>query len=321
VTPRGAAVAERPAIAPTGEQIELVAGDQRVVVVEVGGGIRSYAVGSEELLDGYGPDEMALSGRGQVLIPWPNRLRGGTYEFDGRRHQVPLNEPDLGNAIHGLVRWVAWSIAEREPHRVVTQYTLHPQPGYPFSLDVRIEYVLSGDGLVIRTTATNTGAEACPFGCGAHPWLRAMPGTDDRATLRIPADIVLRVDERGIPIGEVPVAGTDLDFRVSRPIGSTRIDHAFTELARDDDGMARVTFRGQTGRLITVWFDVGYPFVQLSSGDVLPDVDRHSLAIEPMTCPPNAFQTGAALIRLEPGDSFTGTWGITPENATRGGRT
>ena len=315
----GTAVSARRPLAPTGEQIELVSGDQRVVVVEVGGGIRSYTIGDEELLDAYGPDEMAASGRGQVLIPWPNRLSGGTYEFDGQRHQVPLNEPELGNAIHGLVRWDAWSIAEREPQRVVMQHTLHPRPGYPFSLAVRIEYTLSGDGLAVRTTATNMGARACPFGSGAHPWLLAMPGTDDRATLRIPANVVLRVDERGIPTGEIPVAGTELDFRVPRPIGTTRIDHAFVDLARDDDGLARVTFRGQRGRLITVWFDASYPVVQLSSGDVLPDVDRHSLAIEPMTCPPNAFQTGEALVRLEPGDAFTGTWGITPTIEIRGG--
>ena len=194
MTPSTAVTARRP-LAPTGEQIELEFGDQRVVIVEVGGGIRSYAIGGEDLLDAYGPDEMAASGRGQVLIPWPNRIRAGTYEFDGQRHQLPLNEPELGNAIHGLVRWDAWSAAERERHRVAMEHTLHPRPGYPFTIAVRIEYTLSTDGLTVRTTATNVGASACPLGSGAHPWLLAMPGTDDRATLRIPANVVLRVDE------------------------------------------------------------------------------------------------------------------------------
>ena len=91
-------------IAPSGEQFEIAAGDQQAVVVEVGGGLRSYSAGGRKLVDGYGADEMSSSGRGQVLIPWPNRLQDGSYEFDGRRHQLPLNEPQHHNASHGLVR-------------------------------------------------------------------------------------------------------------------------------------------------------------------------------------------------------------------------
>ena len=123
-------------IVPSGEQITIAAGDQRAVVVEVGGGLRSYSAGGRVLVDGYGLDEMSSSGRGQVLIPWPNRLQDGSYEFDGQRHQLPLNEPERHNAIHGLVRWAAWTAAEREPHRAVMKYVLYPQPGYPFSLGI-----------------------------------------------------------------------------------------------------------------------------------------------------------------------------------------
>ena len=62
---------------PSGKQFELAHGDQRAVVVEVGGGLRSYSAGGRELLDGYGADEMCASGRGQVLLPWPNRIEDG----------------------------------------------------------------------------------------------------------------------------------------------------------------------------------------------------------------------------------------------------
>ena len=96
-------------IAPSGEQITIAAGDQQAVIVEVGGGLRSYSAGGRQLIDGYNADEMSSSGRGQVLIPWPNRLQDGSYEFDKRHHQLPLNEPERRNAIHGLVRWVAWT--------------------------------------------------------------------------------------------------------------------------------------------------------------------------------------------------------------------
>ena len=168
---RGWPDARRAVIAPSGEQIEIAAGDQQAVVVEVGGGLRSYSAGGRELVDGYGADEMSSSGRGQVLIPWPNRLQDGSYEFDGRRHQLPLNEPQHHNAIHGLVRWSAWTASAREPHRVVMEHILFPQPGYPFALRLGIEYALSDRGLRVRTTATNVGTDPCPYGSGAHPYL------------------------------------------------------------------------------------------------------------------------------------------------------
>src|SRR6202007_127576 len=123
-------------IAPSGDQIEIAHGDQRGVVVEVGAGLREYTVDGRNVLDGYGADEMSSSGRGQVLIPWPNRIQDGSYEFDGRRHQLPLNEPEHLTAIHRLVRWAAWTAAEHEPHRVVMEHVLYPQPGYPFSLGI-----------------------------------------------------------------------------------------------------------------------------------------------------------------------------------------
>lgn len=298
-------------IAPSGEQIEIAAGDQQAVVVEVGGGLRSYSAGGWELVDGYRADEMCSSGRGQVLIPWPNRLQDGRYEFDGRRHQLPLNEPEHGNAIHGLVRWAAWTAAEREPHRAVMKHVLYPQPGYPFSLEISIEYALSAGGLQVRTTATNLGTDPCPYGSGAHPYLTLGTATIDRLILRVPARTVLRSDERGLPIGREAVQGTEYDFQQPRRIGSMTLDHAFTELERDQNGLARVELRDPDhGTQVSLWVDQSYRYLMLFSGDLLPNVNRRSLAVEPMTCPPNAFRTREALIRLEPGSSFTGTWGI-----------
>jgi aldose 1-epimerase len=298
-------------IAPSGKQITIAAKDQRAVVVEVGGGLRSYLAGGRELLDGYGADEMSSSGRGQVLIPWPNRLQDGNYEFDGRRHQLPLNEPERHNAIHGLVRWANWTAAEQEPHRAVMEYMLHPQPGYPFTLGVSIEYALSDSGLTVRTKATNLGAAPCPFGSGAHPYLTLGTRSIDHLLLRVPAQTILRSDERGLPAGTAAVAGTAFDFQQPRPIGSTRLDTAFTDLARDRDGCARVALRDpDSGAQVCLWVDRSYPYLMVFTGDALPNVNRRSLAVEPMSCPPNAFRTGDALVRLPPGASFTGTWGI-----------
>lgn len=298
-------------LAPSGEQVEIALGEQRAVVVGFGGGLRSYAVGGRDLLDGYALDEMSSSGRGQVLIPWPNRVQGGTYEFGGRTHQLALDEPAAGNAIHGLVRWAGWAVAEREASRVVLEHALHPQPGYPFALAIAIEYSLSPGGLEVRTTAANVGADPCPFGAGAHPYLTLGTPNIDSALLRVPADSVLESDEHGIPTGSGPVDGTPLDFRQPRPIGASKLDTAFTSLQRDEDGFARVELRrpDQQGG-VELWVDEHYRYLMLYTGDDRPDVQRRSLAVEPMTCPPNAFRSGDDLIVLEPGETFHGAWGI-----------
>ena len=300
-------------IAPSGEQIEIAHGDQEAVVVEVGGGLRTYSAAGRDILDGYGADEMSSSGRGQVLIPWPNRVLDGAYEFDGRRHQLPIDDVEEQDAIHGLVRWAAWTVAEREPDRVVMEHVLHPQPGYPFSLALAIEYVLSDEGLRVAATATNLGTSPCPYGAGAHPYLTVGTPSVDSLILRSPGRTVLRSDERGIPVGAGSVEGTDYDFRRPREIGATRLDNAFTDLERDDDGLARVELRNPgEDRGLTLWVDESYPYLMLFTGDPLPDVDRRSLAVEPMTCPPDAFRSGQDLVRLEPGGSFTSAWGISP---------
>jgi aldose 1-epimerase len=265
-------------------------------------------VGEQEVLDGYGVEEECTSGRGQVLIPWPNRIEDGTYEFEGQRHQLPLTEPEHRNAIHGLVRGETWAVAEQEGSRVLMTHALAPQPGYPFFLALELEYSLSDDGLRAQTTATNVGDEVAPYGSGAHPYLRTGGASVDSATLRIPARTVLRSNDRGLPVGSEAVEGSELDFRSPRPIGATVLDHAFTDLERGGDGLARV----ELAERVSLWVDESYPYLMVFTGDPLPDVARRSIAVEPMTCPPNAFRSGEGVIRLEPGKSARSTWGITP---------
>jgi aldose 1-epimerase len=285
-------------------------------VVEIGAGLRSYTAAGRELLDGYGADEMASAGRGQVLSPWPNRIRDGSYAFGGTWYHLALTEPGARNAIHGLVRWVAWSVRERSADRIVVEHALHPQPGYPFSLDLTIEYALSDDGLRVTSTARNVGRESCPYGFGAHPYLRVGTETVDPVVLRAPGRTVLHTDARGIPVSSEPVDGTDYDFRRARAIGGTRLDNAYTDLERDADGLARVELRNpDDGATLVVWLGEGFPYLELFTGDPLPSVRRRSLAVEPMTCPPNAFRSGEAVLVLEPGESTTAAWGI---HATEG---
>lgn len=282
-----------------------MSGTQRAWIAEVGAGLRRYVVGDRDVLDGYGEDEMARSGRGQLLLPWPNRIADGRYRFAGEERQLPLTEVETRTAIHGLVRWASWTLRERAEHRAVLGHRLHPQPGYPHILDLEAAYALGDEGLTVRLSATNVGDAPCPFGAGAHPYLTPAGDRIDGTTLRVPAATFLRNDEREIPVGAEAVDGTDLDFREPRPLGSTTLNTAFTDLARDADGRARVHF-GDT----TLWVDRGFRYVMLFTGDPLPDVDRRALAVEPMTCAPNAFQSGDGLLTLAPGETFSASFGI-----------
>jgi aldose 1-epimerase len=302
--------------APSGAQFELAFGDQRAVVVEVGAGLRAYSIAGVEALDGYGADEMSRSGRGQVLIPWPNRLDGGAYDFDGRQRQLALTEPEAGNAIHGLVRWVRWRAATHEPHRVVLEHVLHPQPGYPFSLAVTIEYALSERGLEVRTTAVNVGREPCPYGAGAHPYLKVGEAGVDRSCCARPrgpcssrTNAASR-SARGRSTGRSTTSGGRC--RSARRSSTTASPTSSEEAtaSRSSSSTVRRPERGSRSGSTG-----SYGYLMLFTGDSRPDVARRSLAVEPMTCPPNAFRSGESLIRLEPGDTATGSWGIASTDA------
>ena len=298
-----------PASAPTGSQYRIGSGDQEVTVVEVGGGLRTYTAAGVDVLDGYGEDERCSGGRGQLLLPWPNRLRDGRYQFAGEHQQLALTEPTRHNAIHGLARWMNWTAADHERDRVVMTLVLHPQPGYPFVLGLSVEYRVGAGGLSVATTATNLGDGPCPYGAGAHPYLTVGTDVVDGAVLEAPGRVRIETDDQGIPVGSSPVDGTPYDFRQARPIGDLVLDTAFTELTGNEVVLAD----GTGDRRVTLWMDESYRWLMLFTGDTVDAARRRrGLAVEPMTCPPNAFATGEGLRVLEPGEVWTTTWGITP---------
>lgn len=298
---------------PSGEQVEIRHGTARAVVVEVGGGVRRYVVDGAPVLDGYDAGAMVDGARGQPLIPWPNRLHTGRYAWDGVEHAVPLDEPAKGNALHGLTRWRSWRVTGRSDRAVTMGLRLLPQPAYPFALDLAVRYVLGDDGLRVSTTATNLGDRAAPYACGAHPYVTVGTGMIDEAQLTIPAETRLSTDEAQIPTGREPVEGTPYDFRTPRTLGTTQIDHAFTDLHRGSDGRAEVVLAA-AGRRVVVWVDESHPYIQVFTGDALPDEGRRrlGLGVEPMTCPPDGLRTGQDVLRLAPGESVTTEWGVRP---------
>jgi aldose 1-epimerase len=302
---------------PTGQQWRIGHGSQEVVVCEVGATLRTYSVGPTQVLDGFGADEWSHSGRGQVLAPWPNRLADGRFEFNGVRAQAALDEPERRNAIHGLVRWLPWTLQTRHQNQLSLRLQLHPSPGYPFSLLLEIEYHVGREGLTVTTRAQSLEEGPIPFGIGFHPYLRAGADAVDGAILHLPARQTLDMDDRGLPTGVLtPVEGTDRDFTTARFVGPAVLDTAYTGLERDAEGVARATLDAPGGvGGAALWVDPGFPYLMVYTGDTLGEVQRRrrAVAIEPMTCPPNALRTGNDVIVLEPGHEWTARWGIEPQ--------
>jgi aldose 1-epimerase len=299
---------------PSGEQVELRHGPWSAAVVEVGGALRALERDGTPLLDGYRADEMASGGRGQPLLPWPNRLADGRYRFGGRAIEVPVNERSTGSAIHGLTRWASWRVAERGPSRCAMELRMRPQPAYPFPLELRLEYALGDGGLEVTLRASNPGDEELPFGAGFHPYLTLGTATIDELSARVPAARWLPADARGIPTGERRRVADDLDLREGPALGGRVLDHCLADLAREPDGLARVRLAAQDGRAATLWMDEAFPYVMVFTGDTLPpERRRRGLAVEPMTCAPDAFNSGDGLAVLRPGESFAGRWGIAYE--------
>jgi aldose 1-epimerase len=293
-----------------GAQWTIAGGGQEAVVVENGGGLRAYRVGGVDVLDQYDPHELCPAYSGKVLAPWPNRIRDGRYAFQGRSLQVGLTEPERHNAIHGLACWVPWRLVASSTDSVTVQCLVTAQAGYPWPVLLRTQWSVGVDGLRARHEATNLGDEPCPFGLGAHPYLRAGGGPVDDLTLRVPAGSHLLVDGRLLPIGAAKVAGGDFDFTQPRRIGAAVLDTTFGDVTGEPVVLSGVDGSGS----VRVWADDSFRWWQVFSGDTLTgDRFRRVLAVEPMTCPPDAFRSGRDVITLAPGQTWTGTWGITPE--------
>ncbi|MFT4084888.1 MAG: aldose 1-epimerase family protein [Nocardioides sp.] len=298
---------------PSGNQFTISGGGYAATLTESGGALRTLQHGDRRLIDGFAEDQISAGGRGQLLMPWPNRIRDGRYGFAGSSYQLGLSEARLHNASHGLARWAGWTPIEVSAEAVTLGYRLMAQSGYPWTLDLRVTYAVGDDGLQVTQSATNRADSTAPYASGAHPYLSAGEGPIDTWTLELPAATRLLTDDRLLPIGTEPVAGTAYDFRAPRPIGEVAFNHAFGDLVRADggnetDGTAVVRVTGPAGST-ELWLDGHHRWVMIYSADD-SGTPRRSLAVEPMTAPVDAFNSGIDLIDLEPGETFSARWGI-----------
>jgi aldose 1-epimerase len=305
---------------PTGEQFELetstASGDIRATITAVAAGIRTLSINGIDLVPAYPEDQPPPMGAGIVLVPWPNRIRDGIWRHEGTEHRLAITEPARSNAIHGLLRYTEYKPIARERDSVTLGATIYPQLGYPFLLGTAVHYELVADGLKVTHFVENLGAEAAPVALGSHPYLKigGVPTAD--LVLRLDAASHIEVDERLLPTGEVPVDGSDWDFREGQRVGGIDLDDAFGEVA-SEDGQVLHSLTAPDGRSVSIWADDEFEYVQVFTTREFPGEDGDvAIAVEPMTAPAEAFNSGRGLKWLDPGEEWQLSWGIRFEGFT-----
>ncbi|WP_104180722.1 aldose 1-epimerase family protein [Arthrobacter sp. B0490] len=298
--------------APTEYRIE--GGGYTAVVLGLGAAVRELTHEGRALVVGFGADEEMPNFRGAFVAPWPNRIEDGRYSFDGADYELPINEPERGTALHGLVFDIPWTLVERTTSAVTLACTIVPTEAYPFELALEVRFAVGDEGFRTDVTAVNTGTRRAPYGVCPHPYLVGGASPLDEWVLELPASTVLAVTpDRLLPVAKESVTGTPFDFRSAHPLADVQIDHAFTDLTPDASGgvAVRVTDPVHGTGTAMIW-DESCPWVQIHTADLpqKPENTRLGLAVEPMTCPPGAFTTGEDLVVLEPGASHRTGWTI-----------
>lgn len=306
--------------AATGVQYELTAetpsGPATATITEVAAGIRAYSVNGIDLVETFPAESPPPKGAGIVLVPWPNRIRDGIWTQGGVTRQLALSEPAMRNASHGLLRFAPYRQVGRLPASVTLAATVFPQTGYPFQLDTEVTYTLAADGLEASHVLRNVGREDAPVALGTHPYLKIGDVPTGELVLRVAAGTHIDVDDRMNPVGETPVDGTPFDLRAGRRVGDLDLDDGFGAV-EVRDGRGEHSLTAPDGRSVILWGDENMRYVQAFTPRNFPvtvgegePVLGQAVAIEPMTAPANAFNTGAGLHWLKPGETWTLRWGI-----------
>jgi len=295
---------------PTGRQFSLrsASGRATATVAQVGASLRHVAVGGVDVVPPYPHGGPTPAASGIVLVPWPNRGRDGRWTQRGETRQLALSEPALGNASHGLLRFAPFEPVELSDAAAALGARVYPQTGYPFHLDVTIRYTLHDDGLDVTHSITNLGDDDAPVALGQHPYLCIGDADASDLVLRSPGATFIRTDERKLPTGRAAVDDAT-DLRAGRRLGDLDLDTAYTDLARDADGRVRTSLSAPDGRRITLWQGAGFDYVQVFTTDRYPGRSL-AVAVEPMTAPADAFNSGDGLRWLVSGENWTTGWGL-----------
>lgn len=292
-----------------GEQFTIANGGATATVCALAAALRIYQRDGVDLVEPFSANELPPSGSGILMAPWGNRVRGGKWVLDGKDQQLDITEPSRGNASHGLLRNTGYALESRTDSSVTLSAQIYPQHGFPFRMRHAATYMLDADGhLSVTQQLTNLSSEKAPAALGAHPYLRMGDMTTTQLTLNISARQAFLADEGLIPVSLDLVRG-DTDFRGGKSLKDVRVDVALTSLEAAEDGNFHHVLSAPDGRSVELWqepvFQIAHVFVTENYRD-----RELAVAVEPMTAPADAFNSGTNLHWLEPGETLAGTWGI-----------
>lgn len=287
----------------SGSSFSLTSGPYQATILSCGAALSSLSLNDHPLILPYPAHELAPGFAGMVLLPWPNRIREGRYSWRGTSYQLPINDIDTRTALHGSTYNRDWSILSVSPSSVSLECWVPGMEGYPWPLHSRVSYHLNEkSGLTATITTRNLCAVDIPYGVGSHPYL-APGGVVDDWTLQMSPTHAQRMDTSLLPRDLVPVSEIGLNFAFPRSLRGMSIDTGFTSFPSTP--WAVHVENSLIGLRATL--SSSAPWVQIYTGDA---VGRRGIAVEPMSCPANAFNDAHDSIVLPGGQSHRFSWSI-----------
>ena len=294
----------------TGIQYELSSGTATARVGSVAAVLRDFCVDGVHYVETSAELDPTPAGCGIVLVPWPNRIENAVWDHHGTAMKLDISDPANHGAIHGLLRNTSYEPVDVGDSAVTLGTTIYPQHGYPFTLDTFVTYRLAADGLHVTHRLVNVGAEPAPFGVGAHPYLRVGDVPIADLTIHLDAAEYFLLNERKVPTGTATVDGTPFDLREPARLGGLDLDTAYRGLTVRGDRY-EATLTAPDGSGLVLWAEEAFAFFQVFTPRNFPGREL-AVAVEPMTCPANAFNSGEGLRWLDPGETFEASWGLRP---------
>lgn len=296
----------------SGQQYCIRYGAYSAVITEQGATLRRLDWDGTEILVPFDADQAAPTCHGQILVPFPNRVEGGVYTFDGTTYELPIDEHERHNAIHGYGYRHRWTLQALTESSVTLGWRMPTMAGYPFDLVMTAAYELGDDGLTLTVSAYNNGDRKAPWALAIHPWLSngrhgygdEIDGHNAECHLTIPGDTHVTVNDNLIPTGTEPVDGTKYDLRGDPALVDQPFDDAWTDLRHDEDGTVTAVFTRPDGVQVRLGGDETITSFQVCTGTGFAAYKHPAgVAVEPQTAYANAFNTGIDLIEIEPGQT------------------
>ena len=299
-----------------GNEYIIESGSYRAVIFQQGSALKSLTWEGIDIVTPSPAEDIPHSCAGQLLIPYPNRIEDGQYTFEGIRYELPIDEHERNNAIHGYGYRAMWNLDSVTETSITQSWRTPYLSGYPFDLRVRAAYTADAEGLHVTVTAHNADTKNAPWACAMHPWLAngsdahgdAIDAANAQCRLAIPADTHVTIDGRLLPTGTENVDGTQYDLRDGPTLEGRPFDDAWTDVRYNTDGLATAVFTRPDGITVELSGDRTVTSFQVCTGTGFPEGTRpQGVAVEPQTAYANAFRSGIGLISIAPGEEVSTT--------------